>query len=121
MNDEWFWTHVVVEGYCLAPNNRCHRKPDARMAGYQCLRRYDEKREETIEYCPHFHWGDSSEREAAIWVPLPLLIWDKIWFFLREKVWIKLYWGLYRGAKERLFGKEESFLDKLLEEEDETH
>jgi hypothetical protein len=59
------WNHVVIEGVCLKNEAPCGRKHPTAF----CL----------LEgHCPHFGWTESNEREASFWVPLRLILVDRI-------------------------------------------
>ena len=79
------WRHVVIEGYCFGekkhtyPCNRPHISPF-------CLG------DTGTETCPYFAWSDSDEREVAYWVPLHLIIWDRIRYKLTEEIFPTLSW-----------------------------
>lgn len=62
------WRHIVIEGYCLGndpPNIPCGRHTVSSF----CLQN---------RHCPYFYYTDSNEREASWFVPLHLVIWDRI-------------------------------------------
>jgi hypothetical protein len=69
-----YWTNVCVEGHCLALGDIC---PCGRTAPSPfCLGNG------RIGSCPHYGWSDTTERNAAKFVPLRLILWDKL----------KIYW-----------------------------
>ncbi|MFA7101499.1 MAG: hypothetical protein WC196_07235 [Bacilli bacterium] len=61
-----YWTNVVIEGHCLADGDDC--PCGRRVPSPFCL---------TNGNCPHFGWSDSTERNAAFFVPLRSILWDK--------------------------------------------
>ncbi len=74
------WRHIVIEAYCGGEEE--HTYPCSRRIGVHCL---------SAGLCPWLGYCKSSEREAAYWAPLRLIVWDK----LREKLanlWRKVRW-----------------------------
>ena len=59
------WVHVVIEGYCFAEDNPCGYNG----ISYRCLEN---------GHCPHFAYAESNERDASFFVPLHLIIFDRI-------------------------------------------
>lgn len=65
------WTHIVVEGYCAAEENDSDQYPCGQhVPSPFCL---GNKR-----LCPYFGYAKSNEREAAVFVPLYLVVWDRL-------------------------------------------
>ena len=52
--------------------------------------------------CPHLRWADSDEREAALWVPLPKILADKV------RLWLHIEPGLGDAP---VFGKAHGWKD----------
>jgi len=75
----FYWNHVVVEGYCFAPKGLCGKRVSAFCLGCDG------------KHCPHFVFSDSNEREAARWVPLRLIVLDRIEVVARD-VWDNITW-----------------------------
>jgi len=64
-----YWTNVVIEGHCLAEGDTC---PCGRTVPTPfCLGNGK------IGTCPHFGWSDTTERNAAFFVPLRLILLDR--------------------------------------------
>ena len=64
-----YWTNVVIEGHCLAEGDTC---PCGRTVPSPfCLGNGK------IGTCPHFGWSDTTERNAAFFVPLRLILLDR--------------------------------------------
>lgn len=63
------WSNIVIEAYCFG------EKKDNK---YPCGQRYPTVFCLQSGHCPHFAYAKSSEREAAWFVPLHLLIWDRV-------------------------------------------
>ena len=83
------WTYVVVEGHCFGDedekgNNPCGRNTPSPF----CLGNGNTK------HCPHFGWtNDATERDAAFFVPLRKIVWDKFRAWVIEGVvWWFEYW-----------------------------
>jgi len=85
------WTYVVVEGHCFGDedengNNPCGRNVPSPF----CLGNGSQK------HCPHFAWtSDATERDAAFFVPLRKIIWDKFRAWVAEDVYWKLHWWFW--------------------------
>jgi len=48
-----------------------------------------------MRHCPHFAWSDTTSRRAAYFVPLYLLVWDKLVIFVTETAYWKLRWWFW--------------------------
>lgn len=70
------WAHIVVEGFCSEIDGGGCPYGFRRIAA-RCLST------EKGSLCSHLSWADSDEREAALWVPLPKILADKVRFWLR--------------------------------------
>ena len=81
------WSHVVIEGFCDEENGR-HPCGKSAVSDF-CLLKGG---------CPHFHWAGSNEREAAQFVPLRLIVEDKLRNRLSELYWWSrwLLWDKWR-------------------------
>lgn len=89
------WSHIVIEGYCFGIINNPSREPPCGQKAISsfCL---------LNGMCPHFSYCDSNKREAAIFVPLWAIIWDKIKCGVEGFYW-KLrwyFWGRWFFQKE---------------------
>lgn len=85
-----YWTHVVVEGHCFGDedengNNPCGR----RLPSPFCLGNGK------TGHCPHFAWSDAEERDAAFFVPLRKIVWDKLRAWITEDVLPKFQWWFW--------------------------
>ena len=63
------WNNIVIEGFCFAP---------VKDGKYLCGQNYP-----TVDclrngICPCLMYSESSEREAAYFIPLRKIIWDRI-------------------------------------------
>jgi len=76
------WRHVVVEGYCFAKDNPCGYG----VVSSKCL---------ANGHCPHFAYAESNEREAAYFVPLHLIAYDKLKYWVTEGLYWTLRWWLW--------------------------
>ena len=74
------WRHIVIEGFCFAQDKEypCGRSAPTLF----CLEN---------GHCPHFAYAESNEREASLFVPLHLIIGDRIKAIGEELYW-KLHW-----------------------------
>jgi len=84
------WTYVVVEAHCFGDededgNNPCGRNVPSPF----CLGNGSTK------HCPHFAWSDAKERDAAFFVPLRKIAWDKFRAWITEDVYWKLHWWFW--------------------------
>jgi len=74
------WGHVVIEGYCFAGFPCGKTSPDS-----ECIR--------PDRNCPGFAYCESNEREAAYFVPLSLILWDRARKFGR---WVDGWWWVMK-------------------------
>ncbi|KKK83984.1 hypothetical protein LCGC14_2787920 [marine sediment metagenome] len=82
------WSHIVIEAYCSYRFGKDKSPPCG--LGYPssfCL---------SNKICPELGYCKSDEREAALFVPLRLIIWDKtkskasdVWWKIRYYAWDK--------------------------------
>lgn len=85
------WCFVVLEGHCFGDedengNNPCGRNVPSPF----CLGNGQQK------HCPHFAWTtDATERDAAFFVPLRKIIWDKLRAWVTEDIYWKLHWWFW--------------------------
>ena len=79
------WSNVVVEGYCFADS-----KDDKYPCGHTAPSSF------CLEngHCPHFGYAESTERDAAFFVPLRLIVKDKM-RSIGESLYWKLRWWLW--------------------------
>lgn len=61
-----FWRHIVIEGYCVGQTG-VH--PCGKLVSDFCL---------ANGHCPHFLYASSNEREAGFFVPLVLILSDRL-------------------------------------------
>jgi hypothetical protein len=80
------WNHIIIEGFCWDEKDDNHPCGQHRTSSF-CLG-YNGKS------CPNLGFSDSNEREASAFVPLRLIIWDRI-RALKETVWDKISWFLW--------------------------
>uniref|UniRef100_A0A6M3L318 Uncharacterized protein n=1 Tax=viral metagenome TaxID=1070528 RepID=A0A6M3L318_9ZZZZ len=83
------WTYCVIEAHCFGDedengNNPCGRNVPSPF----CLGNGSTK------HCPHFAWtSDATERDAAFFVPLRKIVWDKLRAWIVQDVgWWFEYW-----------------------------
>lgn len=85
------WTYCVIEAHCFGKedengNNPCGRNVPSPF----CLGNGQQK------HCPHFAWTtDATERDAAFFVPLRKIIWDKLRAWVTEDIYWKLHWWFW--------------------------
>jgi hypothetical protein len=81
-----YWSNVVVEGHCMGNEDEDGKNPCGRhVPSPFCLGNG------RCGICPHFGWTDATERDAARFVPLRIILWDKIKIYAYE-VWSHLEW-----------------------------
>lgn len=81
-----YWTNVCIEGHCLAEGDTC---PCGRTVPSPfCLGNGHSG------VCPHFGWSETTERRAAYFVPLRLVLIDKM-RMCAEEVWSNLEWWFW--------------------------
>jgi len=99
------WTYVVVEGHCFGDEDESGNNPCGRnVPSPFCLGNGSTK------HCPHFAWtSDATERDAAFFVPLRKVAWDKLRAWWSEDVtWFFEYW-FWR----KWFPKHYDFMDDI--------
>lgn len=71
------WSYIVIEGICLGTRDGIDKLSPCgnRAPSPFCLK---------SGHCPHFAYTTSNEREAAFYVPLRLIIWDKLKDWLKQ-------------------------------------
>jgi hypothetical protein len=62
------WNNICIEGLCFG-----NSKDDK----YPCGQKYPTVFCLEKGHCPHFAYSESSERDAAYFVPLRLILWDR--------------------------------------------
>ena len=80
------WNTICVEGFCFADYVDGEYPCGKPSPSTFCLRNH---------MCPHFAWGESSERETAYFVPLHLLVWDRVRIWWTEEFLFKLRWWFW--------------------------
>jgi len=65
-----YWNNIVIEGICFGREDKQGNNP--------CGRKYPTPFCLTNGGCPHFMWSESTERDAAFFVPLRQILWDKL-------------------------------------------
>jgi len=80
------WSTVCVEGFCFGGEVGGKYPCGKPCPSTFCLQN---------RTCPYFAWGESSEREAAYFVPLHLIVWDKVRIWWTEELLFKLRWWLW--------------------------
>ena len=81
------WNTICIEGYCQGRESPDEVYPcGQRTPSHFCL---------LDGHCPHFAWSKTNEREVAIWVPMYLLLWDRLKHVACEVVWHKLSWWFW--------------------------
>ena len=89
------WAHIVVEGFCSEIDEGCPF--GFRRIAAPCLSAIAGN-----SLCQHLSWADSDEREAALWVPLPKILVDKM------RLWLHIEPGLGDAP---VFGKAHGWKD----------
>jgi hypothetical protein len=79
------WNTICVEGYCFGEENKGKYPCGRNTPTHLCLMN---------NLCPHFSWCKTKERDVSIWVPLYLLIGDRIRIWVTE-IWYKLHWWFW--------------------------
>lgn len=79
------WRHVVLEGFCFGDIEGTERPCGKQSVSSFCL---------ANGKCPHFAYADSNEREAALFVPMWDIIWDRIKSGTENFYW-KARWYLW--------------------------
>lgn len=88
------WNNIVIEGFCFG-ENKC-----GKSVSTYCLGK---------GHCPFFGYAESNEREVSLYVPLHLIIMDKLTVLIEDIYW-KIRWYLW----DQWHGKEaEEFLESL--------
>ena len=88
------WAHIILEGFCLPPDDGapCERE---RVSSF-CLQN---------GHCPHLAYGDATERDAAYFVLLRLILWDRGESLVKDAYWKVWYWvtwwAKYRWKKRK--------------------
>lgn len=80
------WGYIVIEGHCVGSWDRDGKCP--------CGQRYPTDFCLLCGHCPHFGYTTSNEREAVWFVPLRLIIWDRI-KSISDDVWNKITWHIW--------------------------
>lgn len=82
------WRHIVIEGYCFA---QAEPHPCGKPISDFCL---------SNGHCPHFLYASSNEREAGFFVPLVLILADRLRSRLHDCLWT-LKWHLSKRWRHR--------------------
>ncbi len=78
------WSNICIEGFCFGKLDKRGNYPcGLKVPTHLCL---------VNGQCPHFAWGETSEREVALFVPLYLIIGSKVKSWISENVYWKLRW-----------------------------
>jgi len=80
-----YWTNVVVEGFCFAQDDSGRAPCGRDVPSPFCLGTGSAGR------CPNFYYSDSTEREAAQFPPLRLILKDRLVIWTHN-VWWKIRW-----------------------------
>jgi hypothetical protein len=81
------WNTISIEGFCFA-DQQYDKYPCGQTApSHFCLGIH-------TGACPHFAFSNTTERDAAIFVPLRLLIWDRIKIWCRD-IYDTLHWWFW--------------------------
>ena len=94
-----YWSNVCVEGHCFS---RGDSPCGSEIPMTFCLKNGT---------CPHFAWTDSSERECVTFVPIRLILKDKVSLWAetaREQIKWYLWYRLPRNIK-----KTQDFFDRI--------
>ena len=77
------WNNIVIEGFCAG-------EPDGNNL-YPCGQKYPTAFCLSEGICPYFMYSESTERMAAVMVPLRLILWDCACEFLTDNKY-RLQW-----------------------------
>jgi len=81
-----YWTYVVIEGHCFGEEDENGHNPcGVDVPSPRCLGNGKSG------MCPHFAWTPETEREAAFFVPIKLILKDKF-IGLCHHIWDKIEW-----------------------------
>ena len=80
------WSNVCIESFCSGDKDN--------QENYPCGKRCPTTFCLLNNFCPHFSWAKTTERDVAMFVPLNLILWDKIGVWT-EEVWWKLHWWFW--------------------------
>lgn len=80
------WSHIIIEGICAGSWNKDGECP--------CGQSYPTDFCLLNGMCPHLGYTSSNEREASWFVPLRLILWDRL-KSMTENVWSKLTWYIW--------------------------
>lgn len=83
------WTNVCVEGFCFGEEKDGKYPCGRHVPSPFCLGNG------RTGACPHFSWSDTTERMVAHFVPLRLIIWDKLKVWITETAYWKLRWWFW--------------------------
>ena len=71
------WKHIILEGFCFGEKDS-YRPCGRGFVSTFCLGN---------GHCPHFAYAEVEEREVAQYVPLWLILWDKMQDMVTEFYW----------------------------------
>ena len=96
------WNNVCVEGFCSGEEDENEKYPCGQKYPISfCLGNFDSG------ICPLFGFAESSEREAAKFVPFRLIIWDRVNNWLENLGWnirwIFWDWSWFNQRKTKKF------------------
>ncbi len=78
------WSNVCVEGFCSGDWDDDEK--------YPCGRHYPTPLCLLNNHCPLFMWSDTTERMVAHFVPLRLIVWDKLKIWVTETLYWRVRW-----------------------------
>ena len=81
------WNNVCVEGFCLGDKGEDDR--------YPCGMKYPTAFCLSNKYCPHFGYSETTERDVAHFVPIRIILWDRLKTFVTETAYWKLRWWFW--------------------------
>lgn len=79
------WSNIVIEGHCLASWGKDRSPCGQSYPTAFCL---------LSGHCPHLGYTVSSERDAALWVPIRIIVWDRI-KIIADDLWNKVSWYVW--------------------------
>jgi hypothetical protein len=80
------WTNLCVEAFCFGDTDENGNYPCGRdCPSHLCLKN---------NYCPHFAYAETTEREVALFTPMKFIIKDKIGIWAEVLYW-KLRWWFW--------------------------
>jgi len=81
------WNNVCVEGFCFGEQDDNN--------DYPCGKKYPTAFCLSNKHCPHFGYSETTERDVAHFVPIRIIIWDRLKVWITETAYWKLRWWFW--------------------------